>query len=75
MTEVSVSVLTVEKEDAIHTFYNLETSKVDYFHIDVMDGEFVRKNNYDLMAEYSLTLSHITNLGLDVHLMVTAASF
>lgn len=70
MTEVSVSVLTVEKEDAIHTFYNLETSKVDYFHIDVMDGEFVRKNNYDLMADYALTLSHITNLGLDVHLMV-----
>ena len=31
MAEVSVSILTVEKENAINTFYNLETSKIDYF--------------------------------------------
>ena len=70
MAEVSVSILTVDKENAIHTFYDLETSKINYFHIDVMDGEFVEKNTVDIMKEYSLSISHISNIGLDVHLMV-----
>ena len=70
MVEISASVLTVEKENAIHTFYELETAKIDYFHIDVMDGKFVEKNNFDLMKEYALTISHISNVGLDVHFMV-----
>ena len=71
MPEISVSILSVKKEDLNPTlFYNLETAKVDYFHIDVADGKFVPKNNLELMKECSLTLSHITNIGLDVHLMV-----
>ena len=70
MSEVSVSVLSVEKENAVSTFYNLETAKVDYFHIDVMDGKFVENNNLELMKDYALTISHISNVGLDVHLMV-----
>jgi ribulose-phosphate 3-epimerase len=70
MAEISASVLTVEKDNATHTFYNLETSKIDYFHIDVMDGKFVEKNNQELMKDYALTISHISNIGLDVHLMV-----
>lgn len=70
MTEISASVLTVEKDNATTTFYNLETSKINYFHIDVMDGKFVEKNNLELMKDYALTISHISNLGLDVHLMV-----
>lgn len=70
MTEISASVLTVEKDNATTTFYNLETAKVNYFHIDVMDGKFVQKNNLSLMKDYALTISHISNLGLDVHLMV-----
>ena len=70
MPEVSVSILSVEKENAVSIFYNLETAKVDYFHIDVMDGKFVENNNLELMKEYSLAISHISNVGLDVHLMV-----
>lgn len=70
MPEISVSILTVNEENAVSTFYNLETAKVDYFHIDVMDGKFVEKNNLELMKEYALTISHISNVGLDVHLMV-----
>lgn len=70
MLEISVSILTVNNENAVSTFYNLETAKVDYFHIDVMDGKFVEKNNLALMQEYALTISHISNVGLDVHLMV-----
>lgn len=70
MVEVSASVLNVEKGNAVHTFYNLETAKINYFHIDVMDGRFVENNNLKLMKDYALTISHISNLGLDVHLMV-----
>lgn len=70
MTKVSASVLNVDKDNAVHTFYDLETAKIDFFHIDVMDGKFVENNNVDLMKDYAVTLSHISNLGLDVHLMV-----
>lgn len=70
MAEISASILTVDKEDAISVFYNLETAKIDYFHIDVMDGKFVEKDNVDLMKDYALTISHISNIGLDVHIMV-----
>ena len=70
MIEISASLLKVNKEDAVHTMYNLETAKINYFHIDVMDGKFVENNNLELMKDYALTASHISNLGLDVHLMV-----
>jgi len=70
MAQISASLLSMEKEKAVSTFYNLETAKIDYFHIDVMDGKFVKRNTMEDMQEYALTLSHITNIGLDVHLMV-----
>lgn len=70
MSEVSVSILSVDKENATHTFYNLETARPEYFHIDVMDGKFVENNNLDLMKDYATTISHISNIPLDVHLMV-----
>lgn len=70
MTEISASLLSVDKENAVHTFYNLETAKINYFHIDVMDGKFVEKDTTQEMKEYALTISHISNIGLDVHLMV-----
>lgn len=70
MIEISASVLNLEEENAIKTMYNLETSKINYFHIDVMDGKFVKEDNLELMKNYALTVSHISNLGIDVHLMV-----
>ena len=70
MSEVSVSILSVDKEKATHTFYNLETARPEYFHIDVMDGKFVENNNLELMKDYATTISHISNIPLDVHLMV-----
>lgn len=68
--EISTSILGVEKEKCIQTFYNLETAGTDYFHIDVMDGKFVENNTIELMTEYCEYLNSITNLPLDVHLMV-----
>ena len=68
--EVSTSILSVEKEKCIQTFYNLETAGTDYFHIDVMDGKFVKKDTYQKMLEYASYIKRISNLPLDVHLMV-----
>lgn len=70
MVEISASVLSVKKEEAIKTFYNLETAKIDYFHIDVMDGKFVEQDTADLMLEYTEYIKSISNLPIDVHLMV-----
>ena len=70
MVEVSTSLLSVKKEDIIKTIYSLETAKTDYFHIDVMDGEFVKNDTHDLMLEYCEYLNNITNVPLDIHLMV-----
>ena len=70
MVEISTSILSVEKENVIKTLYNLETAKIDYFHIDVMDGEFVENTTEEKMLEYCDYLASITNIPLDVHLMV-----
>lgn len=70
MIEISTSILTVEEENANKTFYDLEVAGTDYYHIDVMDGKFVEKNTEELMYDYANTIKQISNLPLDVHLMV-----
>lgn len=70
MVEVSTSILNVENGTETEVFLALEKSKTDYFHIDVMDGEFVEKNTYKRMLEYADYIKRISNLPLDVHLMV-----
>ncbi len=70
MVEVSTSLLSVKKEEIITAIYDLETAHTDYFHIDVMDGEFVENNTASLMLEYSEYIKQISNIPLDIHLMV-----
>ena len=70
MVEVSTSILSVKKGEESKTFFSLEAAKTDYFHIDVMDGEFVEKNTYQTMLEYASYIRRISNAPLDVHLMV-----
>lgn len=70
MVEISTSLLSAKKDKIIDTIYDLEKAKTDYFHIDVMDGNFVKSNTHDLMLEYCEYLDHITKVPLDVHLMV-----
>ena len=70
MIEISTSILTVEKEQATKTFYDLEVAGTDYYHIDVMDGKFVEKDTREMMYEYASTIKHISNIPLDVHFMV-----
>lgn len=70
MIEISTSILTVEEDKASKTFYDLEVAGTDYYHIDVMDGKFVEKNTEELMYDYANTIKQISNIPLDVHLMV-----
>ena len=70
MVEVSTSILSVKKGEESKTFFALEKAKTDYFHIDVMDGKFVEKNTYNKMLEYESYIKRISNLPLDIHLMV-----
>lgn len=70
MVEVSTSILNVEKEKSMQTFYNLEVAHTDYFHIDVMDGKFVKKDTTEDMFQYAVTLNGIIQTPLDIHLMV-----
>ena len=70
MVEISTSILSVKKGEESATFFELEAAKTDYFHIDVMDGKFVEKDTYKKMLEYASYIKRISNLPLDVHLMV-----
>ena len=70
MIEVSTSILNVKEKDSVKTFYDLETAKTNFFHIDVMDGKFVDNNTAKRMLEYATNIKQISNVPLDVHLMV-----
>ena len=70
MVEVSTSILNVKKEEMSNVCMGLEVARTDYFHIDVMDGKFVEKDTYDLMIDNSMYIKRISNIPLDVHLMV-----
>lgn len=74
--EISASLLNVEynsneNNEALYrdTFGRLELARVDYFHIDVMDGEFVEKNTVDKMIAFASTIKMISSIPLDVHIM------
>lgn len=70
MVEVSTSILSVKEGEESKTFFGLEVAKTDYFHIDVMDGKFVEKDTYQKMLNNASYIKRISNLPLDVHLMV-----
>ena len=70
MVEISTSILSVKEGQESETFFALEKAKTNYFHIDVMDGKFVENNTYEKMREYASYIKRISNLPLDIHLMV-----
>lgn len=55
----------VHLKDTIKIF---EEEKVEYLHIDVMDGEFVP--NFGLGVDYIRALRDLTDIPLDLHLMI-----
>lgn len=52
-------------QDTLHTF---EQNHVEYLHIDIMDGCFVP--NYTLGTDYCRQLHRLTDIPLDIHLMI-----
>ena len=70
MVEISTSILNMEKGKEAETIMELEKAKTDYLHIDVMDGKFVEKNTYDQMIAIADYSKRISNINLDVHLMI-----
>ena len=70
MIKVSTSILNMIKGKESETIFALEKAKTDYFHIDVMDGKFVKNDTYNTMLNLSSYIKRISNLPLDVHLMV-----
>ena len=51
--------LDVEEEDAVSYFYNVETAKINYFHLDVNDGKFVDNNNIKKMKDFALKINTV----------------
>ena len=70
MIEVSTSILNMENGKEAETIFGLEKARTDYIHIDVMDGKFVEKDTYQKMIEHASYIKRISNMPLDVHLMI-----
>lgn len=67
-SEISASMMCsdlVNLKQIIHIF---EEQKIEYLHIDVMDGEFVP--NIGLGVDYIKSLRKLTSIPLDLHLMI-----
>ncbi|MDK6474792.1 allulose-6-phosphate 3-epimerase, partial [Aerococcus urinae] len=48
---------------------NILNKHVDYYHVDIMDGHYVK--NITLSPWFISELKKITNLPIDAHMMVT----
>ena len=70
MYEVSTSILNAKEGKEPEVILGLEKARTDYIHIDVMDGKFVEKDTYKKMLELSSYVRRISNIPIDVHLMV-----
>ncbi|MDR0978692.1 MAG: ribulose-phosphate 3-epimerase [Lachnospiraceae bacterium] len=70
MPEISASILSIDSEKSMKILHELDEAKIDYFHIDVMDGVFVERNTSDIMYRYCSEVKQISTIPLDVHLMV-----
>ena len=66
--KVSVSYLNVKKRNIPKVIYLLDKTNVDFIHVDVMDGKYV-KNKVNSFAEVQ-EMSYYTQKRLDVHFMV-----
>lgn len=68
MSKISASMMCSNLEHLSDTITVFEEEKIDYLHIDVMDGEFVP--NFGLGVDYIRELRKLTYIPLDLHLMI-----
>lgn len=67
-SEISASMMCSSLVDLKETIRIFEKEKIDLLHIDVMDGTFVP--NFGLGVDYIRGLRGLTDIPLDIHLMV-----
>lgn len=67
-SEISASMMCSDLIDLKDTIKIFEEEGIEYLHIDVMDGTFVP--NFGLGVDYIRGLRKLTNIPLDIHLMV-----
>lgn len=70
---ISASMMCSNLLELKETISIFEKQKVDYLHIDVMDGEFVP--NFGLGVDYIRGLRELTTIPLDLHLMVKSPEY
>lgn len=66
---VSASMMCADLIHIRQTVEAFEANNVEYLHIDVMDGSFVP--NFGLGVDYLRGLRELTDIPMDIHLMVT----
>lgn len=66
--KISASMMCSNLVDLSRIIRIFEEKKVEYLHIDVMDGDFVP--NFGLGVDYIRGLRELTDIPLDIHLMV-----
>lgn len=67
--KLSPSMMCVDFAHLAETVKTFEDTGIEYLHIDIMDGEFVP--NFTLGVDFCEKLRKLTNIPLDVHLMIT----
>ena len=67
--QLSVSMMCADLLKLGETLTVFEKNGVEYLHIDVMDGVFVK--NFTLGTDYCRALRKMTPIPLDIHLMIT----
>lgn len=67
-SKISASMMCADLVNLKETIKIFEEEQIEYLHIDVMDGEFVP--NFGLGVDYIRGLRGLTNIPLDLHLMI-----
>lgn len=67
--KISASMMCADMSKFKETIRIFEKNKIDYLHIDVMDGNFVP--NFGIGTDYLRFLRQLTSIPMDIHLMVT----
>lgn len=69
---LSASVMCADLMNFSKSILELEKARIDYLHVDIMDGSFVP--NLTFGFDFVNALKSITNIPLDVHMMVNDPS-
>ncbi len=66
--KISPSMMCADIANLKSTLTEFEECKIEYLHIDIMDGHFVP--NFTLGTDYCKALKKLTSIPLDIHLMI-----